>query len=185
MNEQYQFSAGQDDNTIQNKRYTSLKTAHGKQIVIGLEHSGIPFSARFTESDMFLTYDGNYEDSVKEITKKAESGEYSELLLEIKNHVDESGYLVLLPTVAYFLHISESELNRKPKSYLIMLCKVVFQLWFCDTAAIQKELAKEFVVNDYETVFNREKLNASADRIRQQNHAFHDNQERKLRHDRK
>lgn len=144
MSELDKFSAGQDEKTIQNKQYKILSTPHGKLIAIGLDNSNIPFFMSFTKQDMWLTYDGDYDSSVNEIIRKTESNEYSDLVRKINNSPDESGYLVLLPKVAHFLHITVSELNRKPKSLLILMCKLLFQLWFCDTITISNELAKVY-----------------------------------------
>lgn len=138
---------GDDSFPKDNRRYVCLNTEKGKIIADALSASGIPHTGTFTDNKIRLSYDADYTDSVDEIIDKANSGDYDEMLREIKENKDESGYLMLLPSVAYYLHLTEGILRSRPEDIQIQLCQIFTQLWCCDTATIQRELTRALNAN--------------------------------------
>lgn len=100
----FRFAGGVDTESIENKETMRFVTAYAKDIVIALDKSNIPFSAKYGDTEMILTYDGSYEEQVNEIIKKAQTGKYEVLLRELKEDKFPDGYLKLLPEVAEILH---------------------------------------------------------------------------------
>lgn len=143
----YIFSCGNGDISSDSKSYTTVQTSQAKNICIGLEKSGVPYSANFTDQELKLTYDADYQDSVEEIIQKAQTDDYDEMLREIKEYKDDCGYLILLSTVAYYLNMTEGALKRRPEEQQNILCKLFVDLWFADTPTIQCELSKAMVAN--------------------------------------
>lgn len=143
----YFFSCGEDNFPKDNREYVLLDTDKGKQIAIALETSGVPYVGTFTEEQMRFSYDPDYKDTVEEIIGKAKSGDYEEMLREIKEHKDDSAYLILLPTVAEYLHLSESALRKRPNELQVHLCQMFTRLWYCDTPTIQRELTRALNAN--------------------------------------
>lgn len=143
----YIFSCGNGDIPMENRAYANVQTTQAKNICIGIESSGIPYSANFTDKELKLTYDCDYHNSVDEIMKKAQSGDYEEMFREIKEYKDGDGYLILLPTVAHYLHTTEGALKRRPEEQQERLCRLFVNFWFADTPTIQRELSRAMVVN--------------------------------------
>ena len=141
---------------MENRSYANVQTDQAKNICIGIENSGIPYSANFTDKELKLTYDSDHSESVDEILKKAQSGDYDEMLREIRAKREGDGYLILLPTVAHYLHTTEGALKRRPEEQQIRLCRLFVNFWFADTPTIQRELSKAICVNR-ETEQNMEK----------------------------
>lgn len=143
----YIFSCGDDNFSKENRRYAYLSTNRGNIIATALSASGIPHSGTFSETEMRFSYDADYKDSVDEIISKANSSEYDEMLREIKEKKDDSGYLILLPSVAYYLHLTEGTLRQRPDDLQIQLCQMFTQLWCCDAPTIQRELTSVLNAN--------------------------------------
>ena len=61
--------------------------------------------------------------------------------------MDGDGYLILLPTVAYYLNMTEGALKLRPEEQQMLLCKLFVDLWFADTLTIKRELGKAICVN--------------------------------------
>ena len=78
---EFPYISGVDVGTISNKEFARFETTKASDIVIALDKSGIPFSARFGDSEIVLTYDGSYKEQVEDIIAKANSGDYEALLL--------------------------------------------------------------------------------------------------------
>ena len=66
----YPYVCGADIHSVANKAFVRFETAKSKDIVVALDKSNIPFSAKYNDTKIVLTYDGNYKDSVDEITAK-------------------------------------------------------------------------------------------------------------------
>ena len=143
----YIFSCGNGEIPMKNRAYANIQTNQAKNICIGIENSGIPYSANFTAEELKLTYDADYRENVDEILNKAQSGDYDEMLREIKEKREGDGYLTLLPTVAHYLHTTEGALKRRPEEQQIRLCRLFVNFWFADTSTIQRELSKAICVN--------------------------------------
>ena len=141
------YSCGNDNFSKDNRRYAYIDTDKGRLIATALETSGVPHTGTFTDHIMRFAYDADYMETVDEIIRKAKSGEYDEMLREIKENKDESGYLILLPTVAYYLHMTEGTLRQRPDDVQIQLCQIFTQLWCCDTPTIQRELTRVLNAN--------------------------------------
>ncbi len=144
---EYLFSFGEDNFPKDNREYVMLDNDKGRLIAIALETSGVPHTGTFTDNQVRFSYDADYKDSVDEIISKANSSEYDEMLREIKEHKDDSGYLILLPSVAYYLHLTEGTLRNRPEDLQIQLCQMFTQLWCCDTPTIQRELTRVLNAN--------------------------------------
>ena len=143
----YIFYFGEDNFPIDNREYVSLDTEKGKLLAIALEICGVPHTGTFTDKQMKFAYDADYKDTVDEIVKKAGTDDYDEMLREIKAHKDDSGYLVLLPTVAHYLNTTEGALRNRPNELQVHLCQMFTRLWYCDTPTIQRELTRAYTAN--------------------------------------
>ena len=92
---EFPFISGTDIATIENRQFIRIETDKAQEIVIALDKSGIPFSARYGETEMVLTYDGSFKEQVEDIIAKAKSGEYEALLrdLQLCFHVNSFYFL--------------------------------------------------------------------------------------------
>ena len=89
---EFLYIAGIDIASIANKEFIRIDTDKAQEICVALDKSGIPFSARYGENEMVLTYDGSYKEQVEEIIAKAQSGDYGALLRELQVCGEPDGY---------------------------------------------------------------------------------------------
>ncbi len=143
----FQYMGGVDIDSIENKAKMRFATAYAKDIVIALDKSGIPFSAKYGDSEMMLTYDGSYREQVDEIIRKAQTGKYEVLLRELKVNQAPDSYLKLLPEVAEILHTTIGTLRARPSEIQVAFCKTYADFWLCDTYTIQRELDRIATLN--------------------------------------
>lgn len=143
----FQFVGGVDTESIENKEIMRFATAYAKDIVIALDKSNIPFSAKYGDTEMILTYDGSYQEQVDEIIRKAQTGEYEVLLRELKENNFPDSYLKLLPEVAEILHTTIGTLMARPSEIQVAFCKTYADFWLCDTYTIQHELDRIATLN--------------------------------------
>ena len=80
----FPYIAGTDITAIRNKEFIRIETDKAQAICIALDKGGIPFSARFGDAEMVLTFDGSFKEQVEDIIAKAQSGEYEALLRELQ-----------------------------------------------------------------------------------------------------
>lgn len=143
----FRFVGGIDTESIENKETMRFVKAYTKDIVIALDKSNIPFSAKYGDTEMILTYDGSYEEQVNEIIKKAQTGKYEVLLRELKENKFPDSYLKLLPEVAEILHTTIGTLMARPSEIQVAFCKTYADFWLCDTYTIQRELDRIATLN--------------------------------------
>lgn len=143
----FKYTGGWDIDSIENKAKMRFATAYAKDIVIALDKSGIPFSAKYGDSEMMLIYDGSYREQVNEIIKKAQTGKYEVLLRELKVNQAPDSYLKLLPEVAEILHTTIGTLRARPSEIQVAFCKTYADFWLCDTYTIQRELDRIATLN--------------------------------------
>ncbi len=143
----FQYTGGADIDSIENKAKMQFATLYVKDIVIALDKSGIPFSAKYGDSEMMLTYDGSYREQVDEIIRKAQTGKYEVLLRELKVNQAPDSYLKLLPEVAEILHTTIGTLRARPSEIQVAFCKTYADFWLCDTYTIQRELDRIATLN--------------------------------------
>lgn len=143
----FQYTGGADIDSIKNKAKMRFATAYAKDIVIALDKSGIPFSAKYGNTEMMLTYDGSYREQVDEIIRKAQTGKYEVLLRELKVNQAPDSYLKLLPEVAAILHTTIGTLRARPSEIQVAFCKTYADFWLCDTYTIQRELDRIATLN--------------------------------------
>ncbi len=143
----FRFTGGADIDSIENKEVMRFATAYAKNIVIALDKSNIPFSAKYGNTGMILTYDGSYREQVSEIIRKAQTGEYEVLLHELKEDKFPDSYLKLLPEVAEILHTTIGTLMARPSEIQVAFCKTYADFWLCDTYSIQRELDRIATLN--------------------------------------
>ena len=143
----FQYTGGVDIDSIENKAKMRFATTYAKDIVIALDKSGIPFSAKCGDSEMLLTYDGSYQEQVDEIIRKAQTGKYEVLLRELKVNQAPDSYLKLLPEVAEILHTTVGALRARPSEIQEAFCKTYVDFWLCDTYTIQCELDRIATLN--------------------------------------
>lgn len=143
----FQYTCGADIDSIENKAKMQFATLYVKDIVIALDKSGIPFSAKYGDSEMMLTYDGSYREQVDEIIRKAQTGKYEVLLRELKVNQAPDSYLKLLPEVAEILHTTIGTLRARPSEIQVAFCKTYADFWLCDTYTIQRELDRIATLN--------------------------------------
>ena len=127
---EYLFSFGEDNFPKDSREYVTLDTDKGKLLAIALKTSGVPHIGTFTDKQMRFSYDADYKDTVDEIVKKASTDEYEEMLREVKEHKDDSSYLVLLPSVAHYLNVTEGTLRNRPNELQVQLCRMFTRLWY-------------------------------------------------------
>lgn len=142
----YPYVCGADIQSIANKEFVRFETTKSRDIVVALDKSNIPFSAKYNDTEIVLTYDGNYKDSVDEITAKVMSENYDELLREIREKKSDD-YLLLLSEVADVLNTTVGTLKARPVEIQELLCKAYADFWICDTPTIQRELDRYITVN--------------------------------------
>lgn len=82
---EFPYIAGIDITSIANKEFIRIDTDKAQEICVALDKSGIPFSARYGETEMVLTYDGSFKEQVDDIIAKVESGNYEALLSELQH----------------------------------------------------------------------------------------------------
>lgn len=143
----FQYTGGVDIDSIENRKMMRFSTAYAKDIVIALDKSGIPFSAKYGDTEMMLTYDGSYREQVDEIIRKAQTGKYEVLLRELKENNFPDSYLKLLPEVAEILHTTIGTLRARPSEIQEAFCKTYADFWLCDTYTIQRELDRIATLN--------------------------------------
>ena len=143
----YENIAGEPVNNIKNQMTIRFDTKKAQDIVVALNKSGVPFSARYDDREIRLVYDGSFEIYVSEIIKKAMSGRYELLLRELGRQRSNESYLKLLSEVAEILHTTVGTLKQRPKDIQILMCKAYTDHWLCDTYTIQRELDRYFTVN--------------------------------------
>lgn len=145
---EFSYIAGIDITSIANKEFIRFNTDKAQEICVALDKSGIPFSARYGETEMVLTYDGSCKEQVEDIIAKAESGNYEALLRELQVYGEPDGYYRLLGEVADLLNTTIGALQNRPDEVQLALCKTYTDFWLCDDASIQRELDRVISVND-------------------------------------
>ena len=144
---EFPYISGVDVGTISNKEFARFETTKASDIVIALDKSGIPFSARFGDSEIVLTYDGSYKEEVEEIIAKVSSGDYEALLRELQVYGEPDGYYRLLGEVAEVLNTTIGTLQSRPDEIQLALCKTYVNFWFCDKVTLQRELERIHTLN--------------------------------------
>ena len=143
----FPYIAGTDITAIRNKEFIRIETDKAQAICIALDKSNIPFSARFGDAEMVLTYDGSYKEQVEDIIAKAQSGEYEALLRELQVYGEPDGYYRLLGEVAEVLNTTIGTLQSRPDEVQLALCKTYVNFWLCDKVTIQRELERIHTLN--------------------------------------
>lgn len=141
------FVGGANIESIENKEIMRFATVYAKDIVIALDKSNIPFSAKYSDTEMILTYDGSYKEQVNESIRKAQTGKYEVLLRELKENNFPDSYLKLLPEVAEIMHTTIGTLRARPSEIQVAFCKTYADFWLCDTYTIQRELDRIATLN--------------------------------------
>ena len=143
----FPYIGGIEVSAIQNREFIRIETDKAQAIVVALDKSNIPFSARFGDAEMVLTYDGSYKEQVEEIIAKAQSGDYEALLRELQVYGVPDGYYRLLGEVAELLNTTVSFLQSRPDEVQLLLCKFYVNFWLCDKVTIQRELERIHTLN--------------------------------------
>lgn len=143
----FPYIAGTDITAIRNKEFIRIETDKAQAICIALDKGGIPFSARFDDAEMVLTFDGSFKEQVEDIIAKAQSGEYEALLRELQVYGEPDGYYRLLGEVAEVLNTTIGTLQSRPDEVQLALCKTYVNFWLCDKVTIQRELERIHTLN--------------------------------------
>ena len=188
------YIAGTDITAIRNKEFIRIETDKAQAICIALDKGGIPFSARFGDAEMVLTFDGSFKEQVEDIIAKAQSGEYEALLRELQVYGEPDGYYRLLGEVAEVLNTTIGTLQSRPDEVQLALCKTYVNFWLCDKVTIQRELERIHTLNgrtisdiqEYELGKNKAKapaepVQSTADKVPTLNELF-DRYERQNAH---
>mgnify|MGYP006988953756 CR=1 FL=1 len=141
------FTSGQDLRNIKDKCFARHNTAHAKEVVLALDKCDVPYFAKFNDSCISLTYDGSYADTVDEIIRKAQSGDYEQMMLEITDRTNQDGYKILLPEIAELLHTTIGTLKMRPDEVQENLCRTYVNVWFCDLPTMKRELQRVLNIN--------------------------------------
>lgn len=143
----FPYIGGIEVSAIKNREFIRIETDKAQAIVVALDKSNIPFSARFGDAEMVLTYDGSYKEQVEEIIAKANSGNYEALLRELQVYGEPDGYYRLLGEVAEVLNTTIGTLQSRPDEIQLALCKTYVNFWFCDKVTLQRELERIHTLN--------------------------------------
>lgn len=143
----FSYIGGIEVSAIKNREFIRFNTDKAQEICVALDKSGIPFSARFGDAEMVLTYDGSCKEQVEDIIAKAESGNYEALLRELQAYREPDGYYRLLGEVADLLNTTIGALQNRPDEVQLALCKTYVDFWLCDTPTLQRELDRVISVN--------------------------------------
>ena len=143
----FPYIAGTDITAIRNKEFIRIETDKAQAICIALDKGGIPFSARFGDAEMVLTFDSSFKEQVEDIIAKAQSGEYEALLRELQVYGEPDGYYRLLGEVAEVLNTTIGTLQSRPDEVQLALCKTYVNFWLCDKVTIQRELERIHTLN--------------------------------------
>ena len=143
----FSYIGGIEVSAIKNREFIRFNTDKAQEICVALDKSGIPFSARYGETEMVLTYDGSCKEQVEDIIAKAESGNYEALLRELQAYREPDGYYQLLGEVAELLNTTIGALQNRPDEVQLALCKTYVDFWLCDTPTLQRELDRVISVN--------------------------------------
>ena len=143
----FSYIGGIEVSAIKNREFIRIETDKAQALVVALDKSNIPFSARFGDAEMVLTYDGSYKEQVEEIIAKAQSGDYEALLRELQAYREPDGYYQLLGEVAELLNTTIGVLQNRPDEVQLALCKTYVDFWLCDTPTLQRELDRVISVN--------------------------------------
>lgn len=143
----FPYICGEDISAINNKEFIRIETDKAQAIVIALDKSDIPYSARFRDTEMVLTFDGSYREQVESIITKAMSGDYEALLCELQVYGVPDGYYRLLGEVAELMNTTIGTLQARPDEIQLALCKTYTDFWLCDDASLQRELDRVISVN--------------------------------------
>ena len=143
----FPYIAGTDITAIRNKEFIRIETDKAQAICIALDKGGIPFSARFGDAEMVLTFDGSFKEQVEDIIAKAQSGEYEALLRELQVYGEPDGYYRLLGEVAEVLNTTIGTLQSRPDEVQLALCKTYVNFWLCDKVTLQRELERIHTLN--------------------------------------
>lgn len=143
----FPYISGIEITAIKNREFIRIETDKAQEIAIALDKSGIPFSARFSDAEMVLTYDGSYKEQVEEIIAKANSGDYEALLRELQVYGEPDGYYRLLGEVAELLNTTIGTLQSRPDEIQLALCKTYVNFWLCDKVTLQRELERIHTLN--------------------------------------
>ena len=187
----FPYISGTEVSAIENKEFIRIETDKAQEIVIALDKSDIPFSARFSDTEMVLTFDGSYKEQVEGIIAKAMSGDYEALLRELQVYGVPDGYYRLLGEVAELLNTTVGTLKNRPDEIQLALCKTYADFWLCDDATIQRELDRVISVNgrtvsdiqEHEKIKAQEKApiapeQGTADKVRSFEELFNEYQSR-------
>ena len=143
----FPYIAGTAITAIRNKEFIRIETDKAQAICIALDKGGIPFSARFGDAEMVLTFDGSFKEQVEDIIAKAQSGEYEALLRELQVYGEPDGYYRLLGEVAEVLNTTIGTLQSRPDEVQLALCKTYVNFWLCDKVTIRRELERIHTLN--------------------------------------
>lgn len=143
----FPYISGVDAGSIKNKAFARFETTKASNLIVALDKSNIPYSAKYSDTAITLTYDSSFKEQVDEILAKVVSGDYEALLREIRDKKNEDGYLILLSEVADVLNTSVGTLRARPTEVQELLCKTYVDFWVCDTYTIQRELDRIITVN--------------------------------------
>ena len=143
----FPYIGGIEVSAIQNREFIRIETDKAQAICIALDKGGIPFSARFGDAELVLTFDGSYKEQVEDIIAKAQSGEYEALLRELQVYGEPDGYYRLLGEVAEVLNTTIGTLQSRPDEVQLALCKTYVNFWLCDKVTIQRELERIHTLN--------------------------------------
>ena len=141
------FSCGVDLNSIDNQQMFHLETSKSANIAIALEQSGVPFSAKYSDSEIIIFYDGSYREEFEEIISKALSDRHDALMIELKECRETDDYSALLPEIAEVLHTTVGTLQAKPLDIQEHLCKAYVDFWQSDSKTLRRELDRIVTVN--------------------------------------
>ena len=143
----FPYIGGIEISAIQNREFIRIETDKAQALVVALDKSNIPFSARFGDAEMSFIYDGKHKEQVEEIIAKAQSGNYEALLRELQAYREPDGYYQLLGKVAELLNTTIGALQNRPDEVQLALCKTYVDFWLCDTPTLQRELDRVISVN--------------------------------------
>lgn len=145
---------------ISDKQFSTVQTDKADSIIKGLEQSGIPYHARYSDSMITIAFSTPDKAKITQIVEKntTADSEKSEILERFRSNPDNmSNVKALLPEIAEVLNVSVSSLERKPPDLQMQLALTYTAYCFSDDLTVKKALKEELSLN-HETLGDIQQL---------------------------
>lgn len=135
---------------ISNKQFSTIQTDKAENIIKGLELSGIPYHAKYSDSTISIAFCGDDKEKVEQIIKKnininSESIKKLESFKSKPDNIETAK--TLLTEIANILNVSVSSLKKKPSDLIILLAQT-YTIYNCsDDLTLKNALKNNLYIN--------------------------------------